>query len=117
MTRPGLFPNGNPRPDYEPPAIECDTRDPRRMPIEALNALGHVKRPLTEVIRENCIECVGGSTADVARCSIEWCPFWPYRMNANPFHRRDASEASREASSARLAQLNAKRAAQKKHDT
>jgi len=35
-------------------------RDPRQMTVPELNALGHEKQPLLQVIRTNCIECVGG---------------------------------------------------------
>ena len=23
--------------------------------------------------------------AEVRRCGMHWCPFWPYRMGSNPF--------------------------------
>jgi hypothetical protein len=52
--RPGWFPNGNPKPDYEghlEPAIVEDLptlvgKDPRKMTVAELNGLGHVKQPL-----------------------------------------------------------------------
>jgi hypothetical protein len=26
---------------------------------------------------------------------MHWCPFWPYRMGSNPFHRQELIEAER----------------------
>jgi hypothetical protein len=71
MTRPALFPNGNPRSDYvaqlEPTIVEqlpaLIGRDPRRMSMAQLEALGHSKQPLLRVIRTNCIECCAGNDA------------------------------------------------------
>jgi hypothetical protein len=106
MARPGLFPNGNPRPDYpeaylEPAVVEgmpaMIGRDPRTIPVEQLEALGHTKQPLPKIVRINCIECVGGSEAEVRRCRLLHCPFWPYRMGSNPFNRRELTEDQREA--------------------
>jgi hypothetical protein len=96
MARPGLMPNGNPRPDYEahlePAVVEqlpaLIGRDPRSMTPEQLESIGHSKQPLLRVIRTNCIECAGGSEAELRRCRMHWCPFWPYRMGSNPFTAR-----------------------------
>jgi hypothetical protein len=93
MTRPALFANGNPRPDYaaqlEPAVVEqlpsLLGSDPRRLTVSELEALGHTKQPLPRVIRTNCIECCAGNEAEVRRCGMRWCPFWPYRMASNPF--------------------------------
>jgi hypothetical protein len=94
MPQPGLYSNGNPRPDYpeaylEPAVVEqlptLIGRDPRQMTVAELNALGHEKQPLLRVIRLNCVECCGGAEAEVRRCRMHWCPFWPYRMATNPF--------------------------------
>jgi hypothetical protein len=45
----------------------------------------HTKQPLLRVIRTNCVECCAGNEAEVRRCGMHWCPFWPYRMGSNPF--------------------------------
>ena len=84
-------------------------RDPRQMTVPELNALGHEKQPLLRVIRSNCIECCDGSEAEVRRCRMHWCPFWPYRMASNPFaalrseaqlaHARNRGAALRKATS------------------
>ena len=40
-------------------------------------------RPL-KAIRAKCLDCSGGSQAEVRNCDIEDCPLWPYRMGHNP---------------------------------
>lgn len=95
------------RTDLETAIVEGETsdvgRDPRKMTVAELEAVGHRKRPLLRVIRENCIECAGGSEAEVRRCRISVCPFWPYRMGTNPFHvGRELSEEERAAAAERL---------------
>jgi hypothetical protein len=67
--------------------------DPRRIPVELLRArIGHEGRALPETpldaIRGFCIECSGGSPAEVRKCTTMKCPLWPFRMNSNPFHAR-----------------------------
>lgn len=85
-------------------------RDPRKMTVEELNALGHQARPLLEVIRENCIDCAGGSQAEVRRCAQVSCPMWPYRMNSNPLRKREMSDEQRAQASERLARAREARA-------
>jgi hypothetical protein len=41
------------------------------------------KSPLRS-IREKCIDCCGGNKAEVARCEIQACALWPFRMGRNP---------------------------------
>jgi hypothetical protein len=77
-------------------------RDPRRMTVTALNGLGHHKRPLLKVIRENCLACASNSPAEVRRCGMVACPFWPYRMGGNPFVTRELTPEQRESAAARL---------------
>src|SRR5690242_11291356 len=86
-------------------------RDPRQMTEIELIELGHVKRPLLRVIRANCVECSGGSEAEVRRCRMVACQFWPYRMGTNPFQHRELSDEQREAGAARLAAARKARAA------
>ena len=57
----------------------------------------------------NCIECVGGSEAEVRRCRLLHCPFWPYRLASNPFHRQALTEAERVARSTRAKASRASR--------
>ena len=35
-------------------------------------------------IREKCIDCCAGNKAEVARCEIQSCALWPFRMGRNP---------------------------------
>ncbi len=35
-------------------------------------------------IRKYCVECSGGSVYEVARCEMDDCPLYPYRMGKNP---------------------------------
>jgi hypothetical protein len=55
---------------------------------QCFEASGHAKRPLLKVIREKCIDCSGGSLAQVRRCPVQRCALWPYRMGRNPFSQR-----------------------------
>ena len=57
---------------------------------ENLKKYGHFKRPLLKVIRENCIDCMGGIASDVKGCEITNCSFWPYRLNKNPFYKSNS---------------------------
>lgn len=95
------------RTDLEPAIVEGQPfdigRDPRKMTVAEIEAIGHHKRPLLRVIRENCIGCAGGSEAEVRRCRISNCPMWPCRMGTNPFHMaRELSEEERAAAAERF---------------
>ena len=60
-------------------------RDPRGMAPEALQALGHVRKPVLAAIRERCIDCCGGHTQEVLRCTAVACVAWPFRMGTDPW--------------------------------
>ena len=69
-----------------------------KLTVAELNEVGHHKRPILSAIRENCIDCAGGSPAEVRRCDLKKCPLWPYRMGRNPFSARKGNpEALRKA--------------------
>jgi hypothetical protein len=70
-------------------------RDPRRMSVEALNALGHEASPMLKVIRAKCLDCSCGQISEVRKCVTVECALWPYRMSANPF-RTPLSEEERQ---------------------
>lgn len=40
-----------------------------------------------KAIRAHCIECMGGMSAEVARCTAKSCALHPFRTGANPFHK------------------------------
>jgi hypothetical protein len=97
-----VFSNGNPAPEQTAAVRAAHARlkdsDPRDLSPEDLASIGHERRPLLAVIRENCIQCTGGYVAEVRRCQCTGCLFWPLRMNADPFRpKRRLSEAQKEA--------------------
>lgn len=66
--------------------------------LARIEAAGHVKRPILQAIREKCIDCSGGSLAEVRRCPVVKCALWPYRAGSDPFARprgRGATEKNR----------------------
>lgn len=65
-------------------------RDPRRLEPDELRALGHRAAPLLQAMRRRCVDCCGGKTDEVRRCTAVACPLWPYRMGTDPW-RRDAA--------------------------
>ncbi len=77
-------------------------RDPRTMSEAELGAVGHHKRRLLDVVRDGCIACAGGNQAEVRRCRLVECVFWPYRMGASPFATREMSDEQRAAAADRL---------------
>ena len=34
-----------------------------------------------EAIREKCLDCCCGNSAEVRKCTVYRCPLWRYRMN------------------------------------
>ncbi|MDP8227958.1 MAG: hypothetical protein P9M15_00735 [Candidatus Electryoneaceae bacterium] len=40
--------------------------------------------PSMKVIRDNCLDCTGGSPATIKSCDIVKCRMWPYRFGRNP---------------------------------
>jgi hypothetical protein len=46
-------------------------------------------------IREKCIDCCAGNKAEVARCPIQACALWPFRMGHNPNRAKVLGEAPR----------------------
>ena len=72
-------------------------RDPRKMTVEELNAIGHFRRPLLKVIRANCVQCCAGSETEVRRCRMVECDMFPYRMGTNAFSKREYTQEQRDA--------------------
>ena len=77
--------------------------EPARAP-EALRALGHEPEPVLKAIRRKCLDCSGGSKAEVADCLVRQCPLFPFRFGKNPW-RPPPSDAQREASRRNVATL------------
>lgn len=42
------------------------------------------KTEILKAIRQNCIDCSGGSVAEVRDCVIPKCPMYPFRMGTDP---------------------------------
>jgi hypothetical protein len=71
----------------------------------------HEPASLLRVIRAKCIDCSGGSEAEVRKCTAIACALWPYRMATNPFRApREMTEEPREETARRLAAGRARRA-------
>ena len=52
-----------------------------------------VRNPMT-AIRAMCVECMGGFTNEIDKCTRAICPLYQFRNGANPFraHREGAGE-------------------------
>lgn len=58
---------------------------------------------LLKVIRAKCIDCSGGSAAEVRECPVTRCALHPYRMGTNPHRaKRTLTDAQRAAMADRL---------------
>jgi len=65
--------------------------------------------PPLKAIRANCLDCSGGSPAEVKLCGITDCPLRPYRLGRNPFRQeRVLTSEQRVAATERFAKLRAK---------
>jgi hypothetical protein len=58
---------------------------PRSIAPNDLRLLGHPGSPI-RAIRAKCVDCSGGSMAEVRLCALTHCPLWAFRMGHNPFH-------------------------------
>lgn len=46
------------------------------------------KAALWKAIRSFCIQCMGGSTAEIEKCTAPNCPLYPWRLGAgNPVYK------------------------------
>lgn len=77
-------------------------KDPRKMSVQELNDLGHFKKSMAKLIKENCNDCVGVDpkaqrSIEVSKCQCVRCHWWPYRMGKNPFSTRGEMSEERKA--------------------
>ncbi len=79
----------------KPPHLEWDAsaeclvgKDPRKLSGKTLITWGVQQQPRTDAIRSKCLDCCGGSPAEVRRCGAIDCALWPYRMATDPWHTR-----------------------------
>ncbi len=63
-------------------------RDPRKMSPDELRAMGHEPMPPLAALRLRCIDCCGGSVAEVRYCTARKCPSWPFRMGTSPWREK-----------------------------
>lgn len=59
-----------------------DGKDPRTLPIEALDGF---ESRIAKAIRAKCLDCCCGSSAEVAKCHLTFCSLWPFRMGKSPW--------------------------------
>ena len=64
--------------------------------------MDEIKSPL-KAIRGFCLDCCGGSSAEVRDCSSKSCPLKPFRFGKNPYIKREMTEEQRRAAKANLA--------------
>lgn len=69
---PAVYATENPRVDYE--RIVAEYKAKATTPKNA--------------IRAHCVDCMGGMTAEIRRCTSHDCALYPFRMGENPFHAR-----------------------------
>lgn len=55
-----------------------------------------------KAIREYCLSCVCGSSAEVRSCELTKCPLHPFRFGKNPFTKRTLTEEQRQEAAKRL---------------
>lgn len=86
--------------------------DPRQMTPADLGALGLSRISRGDAIRAKCLDCMGGSPAEVRRCESGSCALWSFRMGNDPWREtREMSDEQRAAAGERLARARAARAA------
>ena len=56
-----------------------------------------------KAIRANCIDCCGGSAAEVKLCECLDCPLHSFRFGKNPHTKRTMTDEQKQAAAARLA--------------
>ena len=77
--------------------------DPREMTPEDLNRLGFKRVSRGDAIRQMCLSCMGGSTAEVRRCENGACPLFWFRCGTDPWReQREMTEEQRQAGAERL---------------
>lgn len=84
-------------------------RDPRRMDVPELAAMGHSSNSVLDAVRTKCLDCCAGEASEVRKCVATSCALWPFRMGSNPLARRPLSEAQRDALRGRAAAARASR--------
>ena len=64
--------------------------------------MDEIKNPV-KAIRAFCLECCGGSSAEVRECTSSNCPLKPFRLGKNPYRsKREMTEEQKAAARERL---------------
>jgi hypothetical protein len=71
---------------------------------DALRMLGHEPETMSRAIRRKCLDCSGGSRAEVRNCLVPDCALFPFRMGKSPW-RAPVSDTVREKRRKQLADL------------
>jgi hypothetical protein len=58
-------------------------KNPKYIAPAELIAAGHTPQSILKILRAKCLDCCGGSRAEVT--AAVGCALWPYRMGKNPF--------------------------------
>ena len=81
---------------------EVIAKHPRDVPSRFLCLKFRAENPL-KAIREKCLDCCCGNSAEVRKCVAVECALWPFRMGTNPFRkRRELSPAQKRERAERL---------------
>jgi hypothetical protein len=62
-------------------------KHPSELPSNFLSLKFRAQNPL-KAIREKCLDCCCGNTAEVRKCVAVDCALWPFRMGTNPFRKK-----------------------------
>lgn len=66
-----------------------------------------------KAIRLKCLDCSGGSSAEVEKCDLKKCALWPFRFGKNPFRtKRELSDEEKARLQERMRGLRANRIAE-----
>ena len=52
------------------------------------------KGTLVKAIKENCLECGGGSQSERRLCTVEHCKLWPFRLGVSLQNIKEASAST-----------------------
>jgi hypothetical protein len=75
---------------YESDGGSLIGRHPRALSSDDLMELSAQHTPL-RAIRAKCVDCSGGSVAEVRKCTAVFCELWPFRMGFGPYHARSSA--------------------------
>ena len=66
-----------------------------------------------KAIRAHCLDCCCGSSEEVKKCPVHYCPLYPFRFGKNPYHKPKLTEEQRAIRSEKMKILRAKQLSKK----